>query len=347
MITEERCMEIQILYRQGKSIREICRLTGLSRNTVRKYLREPVRRPVYRSRPGRPGKLEPYKEYLQRRVVSAQPHRIPATVLYREIRALGFDGCERLVRNYIRTLYPRPVPEPDNRFETAPGVQMQVDWCVFRRGQEPLSAFVATLGFSRASFVAFVTSERFEVLRECHEQAFAYFGGVPREVLYDNMRTVVVERNAYGAGRHRFHRGLWDLARHFGFTPRLCRPYRARTKGKVERFNRYLRHSFYVPLASRLKQAGLRLDVATANAEVRRWLDEVANVRTHRETGERPVDRLVTEREGPPAAAATLGPWNSSIRQLVSSTDRWPNISSGKVVPYRDHCAGMNLPLGR
>ncbi len=159
MITEERCMEIQILYRQGKSIREICRLTGLSRNTVRKYLREPVRRPVYRSRPGRPGKLEPYKEYLQRRVVSAQPHRIPATVLYREIRALGFDGCERLVRNYIRTLYPRPVSEPDNRFETAPGVQMQVDWCVFRRGRDPLSAFVATLGFSRASFVAFVTSD--------------------------------------------------------------------------------------------------------------------------------------------------------------------------------------------
>ncbi len=324
MITEERCMEIQILYRQGKSIREICRLTGLSRNTVRKYLREPVRRPVYRSRPGRPGKLEPYKEYLQRRVVSAQPHRIPATVLYREIRALGFDGCERLVRNYIRTLYPRPVPEPDNRFETAPGVQMQVDWCVFRRGGEPLSAFVATLGFSRASFVAFVTSERFEVLRECHEQAFAYFGGVPREVLYDNMRTVVVERNAYGAGRHRFHRGLWDLARHFGFTPRLCRPYRARTKGKVERFNRYLRHSFYVPLASRLKQAGLRLDVATANAEVRRWLDEVANVRTHRETGERPVDRLVTEREVLQPLPVRLAVEPKVTPEGASAPGRWP-----------------------
>jgi len=324
MITEERCMEIQILHRQGKSIREICRLTGLSRNTVRKYLREPIQRPAYRSRPGRPGKLEPYKDYLQRRVVSAQPHRIPATVLYREVRALGFDGCERLVRNYVRTLYPRPVPEPDNRFETAPGVQMQVDWCVFRRGRDPLSAFVATLGFSRASFVAFVTSERFEVLRECHEQALAYFGGVPREVLYDNMRTVVVERNAFGAGCHRFHRGLWDLARHFGFTPRLCQPYRARTKGKVERFNRYLRHSFYVPLASRLKQAGLRLDVATANAEVRRWLDEVANVRIHRETGERPVDRLATEREALQPLPVRLAVAPRVAPEGASVPGRWP-----------------------
>jgi len=61
-------------------------------------------------------------------------------------------------------------------------------------------------------------------------------GGVPREVLYDNMRTVVVERNAHGQGKHRFHPGLWDAAKHFGFVPRLCAPYRAQTKGKVERF---------------------------------------------------------------------------------------------------------------
>jgi len=318
-------MEIQILHRQGKSIRAICRLTGLSRNTVRKYLREPVKSPSYRSRPGRPGKLEPYKDYLQRRVASAHPHRIPATVLYREVRALGFSGCERLVRNYVRTLYPAPAVEPDNRFETPPGKQMQVDWCVFRRGRDPLSAFVATLGYSRASFVAFVTSERFSVLRECHEQALAYFGGVPREVLYDNMRTVVAQRNAYGAGQHRFHPGLWDLARHFGFTPRLCRPYRARTKGKVERFNRYLRHSFYIPLATRLKQAGLRLDAATANAEVRRWLDEVANVRTHRETGERPQDRLVTEREALQALPVRLRVEPATEPDPVPS--RWPVAS--------------------
>ncbi len=290
-------MEIHILSRQGKSIREIARITGLSRNTVRKYLRDAQRKPEYSRRKSRGSKLDPYKDYLEWRIASAQPERIPATVLHREIRALGFDGCERLVRNYVRSLYPRPAPEPENRFETAPGQQMQVDWCVFRRGRDPLSAFVATLGFSRMSFVEFTTSEQFEILRACHEHAFEYFGGVPQEVLYDNMRTVVLQRDAYGPGQHRFHPGLWDLARHFGFMPRLCRPYRARTKGKVERFNRYLRASFYVPLASRLKAVGLPLDADTANAEVRRWLDEVANVRMHRELGARPIDRFAEERK--------------------------------------------------
>lgn len=322
MIIEERWMEIRILSRQGKGIREISRITGLSRNTVRKYLRDPEKVPGYSKRKGRGSKLDPFKAYLKRRVASARPERLPATVLYREIRALGFDGCERLVRNYVRGLYPAPTVEPENRFETAPGHQMQVDWCVFRRGRDPLSAFVATLGFSRISFVAFVISERFDVLKECHEQAFEFFGGVPKEVLYDNMRTVVIQRDAYGTGQHRFHPGLWDLARHFGFLPRLCRPYRARTKGKVERFNRYLKSSFYVPLASRLKAAGLKLDVATANIEVRRWLDEVANVRLHRGIGARPIDRLEQER-------AALQPLPRRLKVAPSSPDeptpaRWP-----------------------
>lgn len=142
-----------------------------------------------------------------------------------------------------------------------------------------------------------MTSERFEVLRSCHEHAFEFFGGVAREVLYDNMRTVVLARDAYGPGQHRFHASLWDMARHFGFRPRLCRPYRAQTKGKVERFNRYLRHSFVLPLQSKLKQAGLSLDVATANVEVRRWLDEVANCRVHGELKARPMELLREERK--------------------------------------------------
>ena len=86
------------------------------------------------------------------------------------------------------------------------------------------------------------------------------------------MKTVVLERDASGEGEHRFHAGFLDYARHCGFVIKLCRPYRAKTKGKVERFNGYLRRSFYVPLVAQLKQAGLTLDVVTANIEVRRWL---------------------------------------------------------------------------
>lgn len=99
----------------------------------------------------------------------------------------------------------------------------------------------------------------------------------------------------YGEGQHRFHTGFLDCAKHSGFVIKLCRPYRAKTKGKVERFNGYLRRSFYVPLASRLDQGGLKLDVVTANIEVSRWLDEIANERIHGTTEIKPSVRLKEE----------------------------------------------------
>jgi len=109
------------------------------------------------------------------------------------------------------------------------------------------------------------------------------------------MKTVVLERDVDGPGEHRYHAGFLDYAKHCGFVIKLCRPYRARTKGKVERFNGYLRRSFYVPLIAKLKQAGLQLDVVTANAEVRHWLKEVANERIHGTTQVKPSEQLQEE----------------------------------------------------
>ena len=111
------------------------------------------------------------------------------------------------------------------------------------------------------------------------------------------MKTVVLERDAYGPGEHRIQPAFLDFARHCGFVPRLCRPYRAKTKGKVERFNGYLRRSFYNPLASRLAQDRLHLDCNTANASVRAWLRDVANARTHATTGGVPRDQLRAEQK--------------------------------------------------
>jgi hypothetical protein len=111
------------------------------------------------------------------------------------------------------------------------------------------------------------------------------------------MRTVVTERDRYGPGLHRYNRTFLDFAHHHGFVPRLCQPYRPRTKGKVERFIRYLRASFYVPLASQLSPEGLKVDRETANARVGTWLREVANARVHATTGEIPLVRLEQERE--------------------------------------------------
>jgi transposase len=173
---------------------------------------------------------------------------------------------------------------------------MQCDFVVFRRGSNPLYAFTATLGFSRWRWARFATNEKAETLIACHHALFETLGGVPREILYDNARTIVLERDAYGKGEHRWHPGLLDLAKRYGFMPRLCQPYRARTKGKIERFHRYLRGNFYVPLSSWLNQSGMLLDVETANAEVSKWLRDVANQRVHPVTGAPPA-RLFDERE--------------------------------------------------
>ena len=295
MVGSEAALEIRVLHRHGKSIREIAREMGVSRNTVRRYLRDDEAE-RYRSRPLRPTKLDPFKGYVIERLRAAAPERIPASVLLMELRERGYAGGYTMLKVFVASLKPPEATEPVIRFETGPGEQMQVDWAVIRRGDNRLSVFVATLGWSRAAYVEFVTDERVETLIEAHENAFLAFGGTPHEVLYDNMRTVVLERHGYGRGRHRFHPGFLDFARHCGFRLRLCAPHRAQTKGKVERFIRYLRHSFYVPLASRLAQESLIVDRETANLAVGRWLREVANLRVHGTTGEIPAERLAIER---------------------------------------------------
>lgn len=297
MLTQEQTVEIRVLARQGHSIRRIARMMGVSRNTVRRYLSEPDA-PRYQPRELRPTKLAPHEAYLRGRVAQAHPIWLPATVLLREIRTQGYRGGISQLRAFLFRLKPPRQPEgPAVRFETEPGRQMQADFVVLRRAKSPMSAFVATLGYSRMTFVEFVPDESFESVRDSLLLAFDYLGGVPQEVLFDNMKTVVLERDAHGPGLHRYHPGLLQLANDLGFRIRLCRPYRAQTKGKVERFNRYLRESFYNPLLTRMKGTGLLIDCATANRLVRGWLSEEANVRVHATLNERPIDRWRLELE--------------------------------------------------
>jgi transposase len=180
MLVAEEAVEIRVLRRQGKSIREIARTLDVSRNTVRRYLRGEGL-PRY-EREARPSKLDPYKRYIDERVKAAAPDWIPATVLLREMRALGYPGGYSILKDHLATLRPVAKPERLIRFETEPGRQMQVDFATIRRGRDRLSVFIATLGWSRAAYVEFVTDERLETLLGCHERAFYFFGGVPREV---------------------------------------------------------------------------------------------------------------------------------------------------------------------
>lgn len=295
MLTAEERMELEVLKKHGAGIRELARVTGRSRNTVRRYLREGEAAAVRKAGPKRLEKLDPFKDYIVERVKAAAPDRIPAAVLFREIKARGYGGGETRVKQFVRGLVPAPAPEPVVRFETEPGHQMQADWATMGHGGDKLKVFIATLGWSRVAYVEFCDDERVETLIRCHENAFLAFGGVPREVLYDNVRTVVIERNTYGRGVHRFHAGFLDYARHAGVLPRLCQPYRPKTKGKVERFIGYLKRSFWVPFVASMRQAGLKPDKHAANAAVGRWLREVANARVHATTCEVPAERLAIE----------------------------------------------------
>ena len=296
MLTQEQAVEIRVMARRGESVREIARQLDCSRNTVRRYLRDQAAQ-RYGPRDLRVCKLDGYKSYLQERLAQARPRWIPATVLLREIQECGYAGGISQLKAWLAPLK-KVEPEPVVRFETPPGQQMQADFTYVRRGRDPLLAFVATLGYSRASYVKFVACSGEDVATLCAglREAFDYFGGVPEHVLFDNTKAVVIERDAYGEGLHRWNSELRELAESFGFKPRLCRPYRAKTKGKVERFNSYLKGSFLVPLAATLQANGLRLDAQLANVHVRRWLDEVANARVHATTKAVPAVRLAEER---------------------------------------------------
>jgi transposase len=259
---------------------------------------------------------------------------------------MGYTGGHSQLRRFMASLRPRTDDDPVVRFETPPGLQMQVDWVEIRRGAHPLHAFCATLGHSRMSFVSFTSDMRVQTLIECHEQAFAFFVGVPRQVLYDNMKTVVIARDAGAAAQHQLHAGFLDYAKHTGFVIKLCRPYRAQTKGKVERFNGYLRRSFVVPLIAQLKQAGLMRDVVTANAQVRDWLDTIANVRVHGTPHAVPAERLIEEALQPIPA-----PWRGDIAgarpapELIQETASPPHPRPAIVVDRLAEPLPMQHPL--
>ncbi|HIC1033671.1 TPA: IS21-like element helper ATPase IstB, partial [Escherichia coli] len=168
-----------------------------------------------------------------------------------EIRDQGYRGGMTILRAFIRSLSVPQEQEPAVRFETEPGRQMQVDWGTMRNGRSPLHVFVAVLGYSRMLYIEFTDNMRYDTLETCHRNAFRFFGGVPREVLYDNMKTVVLQRDAYQTGQHRFHPSLWQFGKEMGFSPRLCRPFRAQTKGKVERMVQYTRNqAMYTRMAA-------------------------------------------------------------------------------------------------
>jgi transposase len=297
MISKGDFIVIHDLHAKGHSIREIARLLKLSRRTVSNKLKvtgyqAPAKRMVTK-----PSLLEPYKKYI-RDFIAKSNERIPYSVLLEDIKELGYTGGRSILQEFLTLEYQyRKLVKPDDpvvRFETKPGEQMQVDWTTIRWGKFPIYGFVATLGYSRQTFVCFTDNMEASTLVHCHEQAFMYFGGTTKTILYDNMKTVVDERDAYGKNKHKFNAPMFDLMKRIGFQIKLCKPYRAKTKGKVERFNRYLKGNFYRPTVIKLKQAGLEISPRTLNQYIQRWL-VYANNRIHDTTKCKPAVRFIEE----------------------------------------------------
>jgi transposase len=267
------------LHRQGLSVSAIARRVGIDRKTVRKYIERGLEPPSYGPRQPRARQLEPFEAYLRQRV-AAYPG-LTASRLMREIREHGYVGGYSAVTDFLREVRPSPVPPFEVRFETPPGEQAQVDFAQFQVifTDEPSAPrivwlFSLVLGYSRLIWARFVAHQDLQTVLRCHMAAFAALGGVPREILYDRMKTAVIGED--DQAHIVYNRALIDFAGHYGFHPKACRPYRAKTKGKVERPFRYIREDFFLARSFR--------NLDDLNAQLAHWLGTVANPRVHATT---------------------------------------------------------------
>ena len=260
---------------QGLSIQAIAERTGLDRKTVRKYLRQGLTVPTYGPRAPRPSKLDAFQPYLDQRI--GEYPELSGSRLLREIKTLGYTGGYSLVTDYLRQIRPAASQAFEQRFETPAGKQAQVDFAQFkvRFGCDPdqlriVWLFSMVLGCSRYLYARYVWRQTLDEVVRCHMAAFEEFGGVPAEILYDRMKTAVIDEDE--AGIH-YNPTLVSLASHYGFRPRACRPYRAKTKGKVERPYRYIRQDFFLGRAF--------YDMEDLNAQFDDWRHTLANTRVH------------------------------------------------------------------
>lgn len=311
MISKEVFMNIIALRRNGYSIRKISRTLHLHRDTVKRHL-EAEDFPQYRKQKRRPSMLEPYYPMI-RDLLEEDDYQ--ATRIFERLKQCGYCGSYGVVRDYVRSVKEQKTRLAFIRFETEPGRQAQCDWGDFQlvdaggKSSATVYAFIMVLGFSRAMYVEFVERCTLDVFMDCHIRAFKCFGGVPSEVLYDNMKNVVIGRDN---GRVVFNHEFLHFAHHYAFKPLAAPPYSPWVKGKVERPIDYLRERFW---------RGYRFSsIEKANEELRDWLADTANLRIHG-THHQPV----CER------------WRQEIPQLgrLPGTDYDTSVKAFRMV-YRD-----------
>jgi len=254
-------------------------------------------------------KLAPYTAIIQTRLETYP--ELSAVRLFDECRAAGYAGGLSQVQCYVRRVRPTPPPEPVIRFETLPGVQAQVDFAEVRFPWGKRHALLVVLGYSRLLWLAFYLRQTMPTVMHGLEADFAYFGGVPHELLFDQMKTVITGDQRADGGKLLENGEFLRFAAHWGFRIRACRPYRAQTKGKVERPVGYLRTNFLYGREF--------LGDGDLAAQALRWLDGTANARVHGTTHEIPRVRFARDEQ------AALHPLAAHPYQsLVLAPERHP-----------------------
>ena len=272
--------------RQGLSTQAISELTGHDRKTVRKYLLKPEAVPSYGPRAAQQSKLDAHKPYLADRLKAGVWN---AQVLLRELRQRGYQGGCTILKDWMQPQRAAGLASAVRRFETPPGKQAQVDWghlgyLESESERSQVWGFAITSGYSRRMWSQGALDQKLGTLLRMHEGAFQEWGAVPDEILYDRMKTVWLGNDE--RGEIIWHPVFLDFARYWGFRPRLCRPYRAQTKGKIESGVKYVRRNFVCGLLGR--EPTCLMDF---NTEQRQWMECVANQRVHGTTREHVLAR--------------------------------------------------------
>jgi transposase len=277
-------------FQKTGSIKATAKQLRLCRRIVRRILRgaDERERGIPSTRPAPPGKLDPFKPLIHRLVLE---DHLTATLVLEEIRELGFTGGYSILKRYVRAVRPSPKVKVTTRLDHPPGDPAQVDWSphtVELAGERRIvHCFSLVLPFSRYMVVRYAMDEQLETLVAMHEEAFTEIGAVPSVITFDNMTTV---------GRHVGPGEIWinprfeEYAKQAGFGIFLIDPGKPNQHASVERPFHYIENNFLKRCRSKFT------DLDDLNERARRWCADVANVRNHGSTRERPVDRLVRER---------------------------------------------------